>query len=123
MPLPIGDWWIEDDKVLPKLGNIDLVVRFPDDRQCPIEIKSWRSAGNPARYSRALEQVRRQCEALRAGKGVVWLPEAATRKVLFFGDLLLIEGNEHFLIRRLADLYRAANVPDFVSAPGKQRYG
>ena len=118
-----SDWWIEADTVLPKLGNVDLLVRFPDDRQCPIEIKSWRSAGNPARYARALEQVRRQCEALRTRKGVVWLPEAATRKVLSFGDLLLVEGNEHFLIRRLADLYRPAHVPDFVSAPAKQRYG
>jgi hypothetical protein len=118
-----SDWLIEADTVLSKLGNIDLLVRFPDDRQCPIEIKSWRSAGNPSRQMRALEQVRRQCEALRTCKGVVWLPEAAKRKVLSFGDLLLVEGNEHFLIRRLADLYRPAHFPDFVSAPAKQRYG
>ena len=118
-----SDWWIEADTIHPKLGNIDLVVRFPDGWQCPIEIKSWRSAGNPSRQMRALEQVRRQCEALRTRNGVVWLPEAAKRKVLSFGDLLLVEGNEHFLIRRVADLYRPAHVPDFVSVPAKQRHG
>jgi hypothetical protein len=50
-----SDWVIEADTVLRKLGNIDLLVRFPDDRQCPIEIKSWRSARNLSRRSRALE--------------------------------------------------------------------
>jgi Nuclease-related domain len=118
-----SDWLIKDDTVHPKLGNIDLVVRFPDGRQFPIEIKSWRSAGNPSRQMRALEQVRRQCETLRVHNGVVWLPEAAKRKVFSFGDILLIEGNEHFLIRRLADRYRPAHHPNFVSAPAKQWYG
>jgi hypothetical protein len=99
-------WLIEADVVSRKLGNIDLLVRFPDGRQCPIEIQSWRSAGNPSRRMRALEQVRRQCEALRARNGVVWLPKATKRNILSAGDLLLVEGNEHFLIRRLADLDR-----------------
>ena len=96
-----SDWLIETDTVLRKLGNIDLLVRFPDGRQCPIEIKSWRSARNLSRRSRALEQVRRQCDAVRARTGVVWLPEAARQNVLSSGDLLLVEGDEHFLIRRL----------------------
>jgi hypothetical protein len=99
-------WFIEADLVLRKFGNIDLLVRFPDGRQCPIEIKSWRSAGSLSRRTRALEQVRRQCEALRARNGVVWLPKAIKKNILVSGDLLLVEGNEHFLIRRLADLAR-----------------
>jgi hypothetical protein len=33
------------------------------------------------------------------------------RKVLSVGGLLLVEGNEHFLIRRLTDLYRSATPP------------
>jgi hypothetical protein len=94
-------WSIKDNLVFRKLGNIDLLVRFPDGRQCPIEIKSWRSAGNPSRRMRAFEQLRRQCEALRAHNGVVWLPQATKRNILSAGDLLLVEGNEHFLIRRL----------------------
>jgi hypothetical protein len=97
-------WSIKADLALPKLGNIDLLVRFPDGRQCPIEIKSWRSAGKLSRRGRALDQVRRQCEALGAHHGAVWLPKATKQNSLFSGDLLLIEGNEHFLIRRLATL-------------------
>ena len=101
-------WSIEANLLLPKLGNIDLLVRFPDGRRCPIEIKSWRSAGNRSRQMRALEQVRRQCEALRVRHGIVWLPKATKRNIISSGNLLLVEGNEHFLIRRLADLCRAS---------------
>jgi hypothetical protein len=74
-------WSIKADLVLPRLGNIDLLVRFPDGQECPIEIKSWQSAGKLSRRARALEQVRRQCEVLRARHGVVWLPKATNHSL------------------------------------------
>jgi hypothetical protein len=69
------DWNVEDDVRVEHLGNVDLVVTFPNGRRCPIEIRSWRSTGYRLRFNRALRQVRRQRDALLAQNGVLWLPE------------------------------------------------
>ena len=60
-----------------------------------------RSAAKLSRRRLALEQVRRQCQALRAHHAVVWLPKATKQNSFSSSYLLLIEGDEHFLIRRL----------------------
>jgi hypothetical protein len=96
---------VEADVVLKSLGNVDLLITFPNGRRCPIEIKSWRSTGPGSRLSRALHQVRRQRDALLAQNGILWLPAAANRNARHLGELLLVEGDEHFLIRSLMKLH------------------
>jgi len=55
--------------------------------------------------SRALHQVNRQRAALLAQNGILWLPAAANRTARHLGELLLVEGDEHFLIHRLMNLH------------------
>jgi hypothetical protein len=98
---------VEADVILKRLGNVDLLVTFPNGRRCPIEIKSWRSTGSRSRMSRALHQVRQQRDVLLAQNAILWLPAAPNRNARYLGELLLVEGDEHFLIRRLIALHPA----------------
>jgi Holliday junction resolvase-like predicted endonuclease len=98
------DWNVEDDVQVEHLGNVDLVVTFPNGRRCPIEIKSWRSTGYRLRFNRALRQVRRQRDALLAQNAVLWLPEAKIRNAGYRRDIVIVRGDEHNLIECLEKL-------------------
>jgi Holliday junction resolvase-like predicted endonuclease len=98
------DWNVEHDIAIDHLGNVDLLTGFPNGRRCPIEIKSWRSTGYRLRFNRALRQVRRQRDALLAQNAVLWLPEAKIRNAGYQRDIVVVQGDEHFLIECLRKL-------------------
>ena len=108
----------EYDVELESLGNIDLLVRFANGQICPIEIKSWRNTRFRLRFDKALRQVQRQREALRAQNGVLWLPEAKVPNAGTRGDIVVVQGDERFLIECLRKLsYRF--VVRFPQAPSQ----
>jgi hypothetical protein len=98
------DWKVEDDVEIDHLGNIDLLVTFPNGRRCPIEIKSWHRTRYLPRFYAALRQVRRQRDALLAQNGVLWLPEAKIRNAGNKRDIAVVQGDQHYLIECLRKL-------------------
>jgi Holliday junction resolvase-like predicted endonuclease len=98
------------------LGNVDLLVAFANGRRCPIEIKSWQSTCYRLRFNRALRQVQQQRDALLAQNAVLWLPEAKIRNAGYRRDIVVVQGDEHYLIECLRKLkYRF--VVQFPQAP------
>lgn len=110
------NWAVEADVEIKNLGNIDLLIRFANGRRCPVEIKSWRNTRIIRRFEQALQQVQRQRDALQAQNGVLWLPEAKFRNAGYQRDIVVVQGNEQFLIECLNKLkYRY--VVKFPQAP------
>jgi Holliday junction resolvase-like predicted endonuclease len=106
---PIGGAWRRSYSAAPyvqvqHLGNVDLLLTFPNGRRCPVEIKSWRSTRYLRRFNAALRQVRRQRETLLAQNAVLWLPEAKIRNAGYRHDIVVVQGDEHYLIECLRKL-------------------
>jgi hypothetical protein len=98
------DWTVEPDVEAGHIGNIDALVSFANGRRCPVEIKSWRNSRYHMRFNAALGQARRQRDVLLAQNAVLWLPEAKIRNAGYERGIVVVQGDEQFLIECLRKL-------------------
>jgi hypothetical protein len=98
------DWTVDPDVEVERVGNIDALVYFANGRRCPVEIKSWRNSRYHIRFNAALRQARRQRDVLLAQNAVLWLPEAKIRNAGYQRDIVIVQGDEQFLIECLRKL-------------------
>jgi len=98
------DWAVALEVEGGPIGNLDAVIRFANGRNCPVEIKSWRSSRYRRRFNAALRQGLRQRDALLAQHAVLWLPEAKIRNAGYQRGIVVVQGDERFLIECLRKL-------------------
>jgi hypothetical protein len=98
------DWTVELDVEAEHVGNIDALISFANGRRCPVEIKSWRSGRYRVRFNVALRQARRQRDVLLTQNTALWLPEAKIRNAGYQRDIVVVQGDEQFLIECLRKL-------------------
>jgi hypothetical protein len=111
------DWSVLPYGLLDGVGDIDLPLRLPNKEICIVEIKAWNRWSGFLRTSKAIHQVGRQRQIVRASYAVIWLPYAQSNYVNFHGRVLVVCGNARFLISKVGGIIKYPAVIKFVRKP------
>lgn len=108
--LPAG-WLISANELRPGIGDVDLIITTDQEKKIAVEIKSieglkktfWtgtllRANGKPVGKD-IVGQLNKQCLAINASLGILWLPKAKTKNYFKFKDYVVVNGNHKQLLR------------------------